>query len=68
MRRMKRKGNRRNIVLETSLETIVKEKDAIDERERSRILYIILIIIIIIVNFRVLNENVRTILRDTDFS
>lgn len=60
-------GIGRNIVLETSLETIVKEKDAIDERERSRILYIILIIIII-VNFRVLNENVRTILRDTDFS
>lgn len=67
MRRIKRKGNRTNNA-ETSLEPI-KEEDAIDEkeRERSRILYII-IIIIIIVNFRVLNENVRTISRDTDFS
>lgn len=67
MRRMKRIRNRRNDALETSLEPIVKQEDAIDERKRSRILYII-IIIIIIVNFRVLNENVRTISRDTDFS
>lgn len=67
MRRIKLKGNRTNYA-ETSLEPIVKEEDAVDEkeRERSRILYII--IIIIIVNFRVLNENVRTISRDTDFS
>lgn len=36
MRRIKCKGNRTNDVLETSLEPIVKEEDAIDERERER--------------------------------